>query len=60
MLACSTMYDALNSARTTLPRLEVVRAIVTACARGAVDTWIMAWQAIKLREFERANPLPPD
>ena len=60
MLASSTMYDALNSARTTLPRLEVVRAIVTACAPAAVDTWITTWQAIKLREFERANPMPPD
>jgi hypothetical protein len=60
MLASSTMYDALNSARTSLPRLEVVCAIVTACAPGAVDTWIATWQAIKLREFERANPMPPD
>jgi hypothetical protein len=61
-LASSTMYDALNPGRTNLPPLETVQAIVHACLPdpAAAAAWITAWCTVKLREFERANPLPAD
>jgi hypothetical protein len=56
----STMYDALNPARTRLPALEVVQAIVRACASpAAAEAWTVAWRALRLREFEQDNPRPP-
>jgi hypothetical protein len=61
-LASSTMYDALSHGRTTLPPLETVQVIVHACLpdQAAAAAWITAWRTIKLREFERANPLTVD
>jgi hypothetical protein len=53
------MYDALSASRTTLPPLETVTTIVRACAPGSVRDWITTWQAISLRVFEDANPMPP-
>jgi hypothetical protein len=58
-LAASSMYDALSLARTTLPPLETVTTIVRACAPGSVRDWVAIWQAISLRAFEDAHPMPP-
>jgi hypothetical protein len=58
-LAASSMYDALSPTRTTLPPLETVTAIVRACAPGSVRDWVATWQAISLRAFEDAHPMPP-
>lgn len=55
-LSSSTMYGALNAARSQLPSLRVTQIIVTACAPEAVAEWIKAWRAIKMAEFERDNP----
>lgn len=54
-LAPSTMYDALNPARTKLPSLSTTHAIVRACAPDSVDEWISAWRVIRLIEFEQRN-----
>jgi hypothetical protein len=59
LLAASSMYDALSPARTTLPPLETVTAIVRACAPGSIRDWVATWQVISLRAFEDANPMPP-
>jgi hypothetical protein len=58
-LAASSMYDALSPARTTLPPLETVTTIVRACAPGSVRDWVATWQAISLRAFQDAHPMPP-
>jgi hypothetical protein len=58
-LSKTGMYDALNPARTSLPPLEAVQAIAHACASpGAAEDWGTVWKAIRLREFEQANPMP--
>jgi hypothetical protein len=51
----SAVYDALSPKRTRLPRLELVRVIVDACGAD-VEEWVSAWRALRLREFEKANP----
>jgi hypothetical protein len=56
-LAASTMYDALDPARSSLPSLEVTKAIVSACAPNSLGNWIAAWRAIRLLEFDRDNPI---
>lgn len=50
----STVYDALNPRRTTLPSLFVVQVIVAGCS-GPVEEWTTAWRAIKLREIGAAE-----
>jgi Helix-turn-helix domain len=48
-LPSSTLSDAMNSERTTLPKLWIVEAIVIASCRGdiqAFDEWVTAWQAL--------------
>lgn len=59
-LTSSTMYDALSPKRTTLPQLDVVMGIVSACLPGDEDAgeWADAWRSIALHEFTRANPRP--
>jgi hypothetical protein len=59
-LPSSTMYDALNPKRTTLPPLRTVQSIVRAYLddEDAIEEWISAWRAINVREFTRANPRP--
>ena len=47
----SSMYDALNVTRRSLPPLRAVRYIVTACAPEAVNEWVEAWRAIKVAEI---------
>jgi hypothetical protein len=54
-LAPSTMYDALNPARTRLPSLSATSVIVRACAPDSLDEWIFAWRVIRVTEFEREN-----
>jgi hypothetical protein len=61
----STMYDALNKNRKTLPSLHAVRHIVTACAPTSADAWIVdewteAWRAIKLREVTPVEEPPAE
>ena len=61
-LSSSTMYGALNAARSQLPSLRVTQIIVTACAPEAVAEWIKAWRAIKMRRSSSATIpswLPP-
>jgi hypothetical protein len=60
-LASSTMYDALRPGRVTLPALETVQVIVSACigaGNPAAEEWTDAWRAIALRDFTGANPQP--
>jgi hypothetical protein len=58
-ISSSTLYDALSPSRTKLPSLDVVRAIVQACASPeAGRDWIDAWRALRLRQFEQENPEP--
>ena len=57
----STLYSALSPSRTRLPSLDVVEAIVQACASpGTRENWIDAWRALRLRQFEQENPGPPE
>ena len=57
----STLYDALSPARDKLPPLDIVQAIAVACASpGSAAGWTAAWRAIRLREFDRDNPVAPD
>jgi hypothetical protein len=54
------MYDALSPKRTTLPPLRTVKSILMACLddQDAVEEWVSAWRAIRVREFASANPMP--
>jgi hypothetical protein len=54
-VADSTLYDALNLKRTTLPKLNIVQIIVHACS-GDLSEWTAAWQAISVRKFQAENP----
>jgi hypothetical protein len=59
-LPSSTMYDAISPKRTTLPPLRTVKSILMACLddQDAVEEWVSAWRAIRVREFTSANPVP--
>ncbi len=57
-LSTSTFYDAISPSRVTLPPLRIVRPLVQACDAN-VEEWTLAWKALSLREFEKANPLLP-
>jgi hypothetical protein len=54
-LPSSTLYDALNPRRVSLPPLRIVQMIVEACGAW-VPEWTAAWQAIALRQFDEENP----
>ena len=57
----STLYYTLSPSRTRLPSLDVVGAIVQACASpGTREDWIDAWRALRLRQFEQENPGPQE
>ena len=43
----STVYDALNPKRTTLPKLQIAQMIALACGAD-VDIWTAAWQDIAM------------
>lgn len=57
-IADSTLYDALNPKRTTLPKVGIVQIVVHAC-RGDVGQWTQAWRAIAMLELETGNPPQP-
>jgi hypothetical protein len=60
-MSSSTLYDALSPARTRLPPLEIVRAIVLTCASPErCEDWTDAWRALRLRQFEQENPVPQE
>jgi hypothetical protein len=52
------MYNTVSPSRTTLPSLWAVRGVVKACLQDdeTVEEWITAWRAIKVSEFNKANP----
>jgi hypothetical protein len=54
-LASSTLYDAMDPKRLSLPPLRIVQMIVEACGAW-VPEWTAAWQAIALRQFDAENP----
>lgn len=54
-LPSSTLYDALNPKRTSLPPLRIVQMVVEACGAW-VPEWTATWQAIALRQFDAENP----
>jgi len=54
-LASSTLYDALDQKRLSLPPLRIVQMIAEACGAW-VPEWTAAWQAIALRQFDAENP----
>ena len=58
LLPSSTVYDALNPNRGTLPQLRIVKMIVHACGAD-VEVWTAAWQALAMIEFEAGNPPLP-
>lgn len=51
-LPSSTMYDALNPNRTSLPGLAVVRSIVIGCG-GDLEAWSAAWRRLMYEELEQ-------
>lgn len=57
-VADSTLYDALNLKRTTLPKLNIVQIIVCSCGAD-VKEWTEAWKAVAMSEFEAGNPPRP-
>jgi Helix-turn-helix domain len=60
-MSSSTLYDALSPARTRLPSLEIVRAIVLTCASPErCEDWTDAWRALRLRQFEQECPVPQE
>jgi tetratricopeptide (TPR) repeat protein len=59
----STLADALNPRRRQLPRLDVVRAFVTACGVSDTAPWDEAWRRAHLDSSPLAvvpRELPPD
>jgi hypothetical protein len=59
LLPSSTVYDALNPKRITLPKLQITQMIVHAC-RADVEAWTAAWRDSACCAFEVENPpLPP-
>ena len=53
----STLYSALSPSRTRLPSLDVVEAIVQACASpGTRENWIDAWRASASASSSRKTP----
>lgn len=50
----STLADALSPRRRTLPRLEVVKALLAACGANPEmrAQWVDRWRAIRLREVD--------
>ncbi|TDD71582.1 hypothetical protein E1262_05380 [Jiangella aurantiaca] len=48
----STLSDALNRKLARLPRLDVIRAFVSACGVGLADQarWVATWRALRLEE----------
>ena len=57
VLPKSTLNDALNPNRHTLPKLDVVQMIVnSSCAD--VEEWTEAWQRIAAIQFEARHPPP--
>jgi hypothetical protein len=58
LVPSSTVYDALNPKRATLPQLRIAQMIAHAC-HADVEIWTAAWQAIAMRAFEAENPPLP-
>jgi hypothetical protein len=58
LVPSSTVYDALNPKRTTLPRLQIAQMIAHACGAD-VDIWTAAWRDIAMRAFDAENPPLP-
>lgn len=56
----STICDALRPHRTSLPRLELVRAFIRGCGGddAAVAAWVAAWRRVSAAT-EPAPPAPP-
>jgi Helix-turn-helix domain len=58
LVPSSTVYDALNPKRTTLPQLKITQMIARACGAD-VNVWTAAWQDIAMRDFDAENPPLP-
>ena len=63
-VATSTLSDAFNPQRRTIPSLELVRALVRACGAdpGQAALWETAWRALRTRPLAlapRSQPPPP-
>lgn len=58
----STLADALDPRRSTLPRLEVVVAFVAACGADAatVERWREAWRSLQVGRAGRVGRAGPD
>lgn len=54
----STLSDALNPKRSTLPAIDLVRALVEACGRTdrEAETWLTAWRRVAAAQGEVGEP----